>query len=53
MAGLAILSIAKGLNRGGYLGGCIMLIGLPLTFIAADCFFLRLSRFQLSMTVAA
>jgi hypothetical protein len=39
MFGLSILCIANGLNRGSYLGGGIVLLGLPLVAVGIYCFF--------------
>jgi hypothetical protein len=39
MGGLSILCITKGLYRGGYLGGGIILIGLPLLAVGVCSFF--------------
>lgn len=38
MVYLSLLSIAKGIYRGSYLGGCIAILGLPLLAVGISAF---------------
>ena len=39
MTGLCLLCITKGLNRGSYFGGCIIILGLPILAVGVCSFF--------------